>query len=42
MIIVVYVDILLTRCDINGIEKSKEYLETQFVIKDMCKSKYFL
>jgi len=36
MILVVYVDdILLTESDIDGIEKAKEYLKTQFVTKDM-------
>ena len=36
MILIVYVDdILLTESDIDGIEKAKEYLKTQFVTKDM-------
>jgi len=36
VILVVYVDdILLTESDGDGIEKAKEHLKTQFVIKDI-------
>ena len=43
MILVVYVDdILLTGSDIAGIQKTKDYLQTHFVTKDMGRPKYFL
>ena len=35
-------DILLTRSDICGIERTKEYLKQQFIINDMRKPKNFL
>ena len=38
----VYVDdILLSRSNVDGIKKAKEYLKTQFVIKDMSMPRYF-
>ena len=42
VILVVYVDdILLTRSDVDHIEKAKEYLKTRFVTKHMGMLKYF-
>ena len=35
-------DILLTDSDIPGIQKTKDYLHTHFVMKDIGKPKYFL
>ena len=43
MILVVYVnDILLTGSDIAGIAKTKIYLESHFVTKEMGRPRYFL
>ena len=43
VILVIYVDdILLAESNVVGIVKGKEYLKTQFVIKDMGKPRYFL
>ena len=43
VILAVYVDdILLTGSDITSIQKTKGYLQTHFVTKDMGKPKYFL
>ena len=39
---VVYVDILLSRSDIDGIEKVMAYLKTHFVTKDTGRHRYFL
>ena len=43
VIFAIYVDeILLTRSDVDGIEKVKEYLMIQFVTKNMGRPRYFL
>ena len=42
VLLAVYVDILLTGSDVEGIRETKEYLGTHFVTKDMGKPWYFL
>ena len=43
MILTIYVDdIMLTGSDADGIEKTKDYLKTHFVAKDMGRPRYFL
>ena len=42
VVLVVYVDILLTSSDSAGLLEIKQYLKRRFVINDMGRSKYFL
>ena len=42
MILIVYVDILLTESDIDGTKKTKRYFKIQFARKDEGRPRYFL
>ena len=43
VMLAVYIDdILVTRSDLTGIQRTKDHLQKHFVTKDMGRSKYFL